>query len=86
MTPLSLETVRSIAQSTLNLPHRRLNDTTTLHEAGVDSLATLDLVFAIEGHFGVRIGPADIANLRSLTDLAACVDRLLAQEECCHGA
>jgi len=86
MTPLSLETVRSIALSTLNLRHRQLNETTTLQDAGVDSLATLDLVFAIEGHYGIKIGPADIANMRSLRDLAACVDRLLGQEELCHEA
>ncbi len=81
MTPLSLETVRSIALSTLDLPPRQLNETTTLQDAGVDSLAMLDLIFALEGHFGIKFGPMDIANLRSLTDLAACVDRLIAQEE-----
>jgi acyl carrier protein len=86
MTPLSLETVTSIALSTLNLPHRRLHETTTLHEAGIDSLATLDLVFAIEGHFGITIGPADLENMRSLSDLAACVDRLIGEEEYCHEA
>jgi acyl carrier protein len=86
MSPISLETVRSIALSTLNLPHRRLNETTTLREAGVDSLAVLDLVFAVEGHFGIKIGPADIANLSSLRDLAACVDRLIDQEEYCREA
>lgn len=86
MTPQSLETVRSLALSTLNLPHRRLNETTTLQEAGIDSLATLDLVFAVEGHYGIRIGPTDIANLRSLRDLAACVDRLIGEEEYCHEA
>jgi acyl carrier protein len=86
MTLQSLETVRSIALSTLNLPQRQLNETTTLREAGVDSLAILDLVFAIESHFGIRIGPADLANLRSLKDLAACVDRLIAHEDYCFGA
>jgi acyl carrier protein len=86
MTPLSLETVRSLASSTLKLPHRRLNETTPLHEAGIDSLATLDLVFAVEGHFGITIGPSDIANVHSLNDLAACVDRLIGQEDFCHEA
>jgi acyl carrier protein len=86
MTPQSLETVRSIALSTLDVPHRQLNETTTLRDVGVDSLATLDLVFAIESHFGIRIGPGDLANVRSLKDLAACVDRLIAQEEYCFGA
>lgn len=86
MTPLSLETVKSLALSTLNLPHRRLNERAPLQEAGIDSLATLDLVFAIEGHYGIRIAPADVADLRSLNDLAACVDRLLGDENYCHEA
>jgi acyl carrier protein len=84
--PFSLETIKSLALSTLNLRPRQLNDTTTLQEVGIDSLATLDLVFAVEGHFGVTIGPADMANLRCLRDLAACVDRLLGDEDYCHGA
>lgn len=86
MTPFSLETVRSIALSTLHLRPRQLNDNATLQETGIDSLATLDLVFAIEGHYGITIAPAEMANLRSLRDLAVCVDRLVGNEEICHGA
>jgi acyl carrier protein len=80
MTPQSMDTVRSIALSTLKLQKRRLHESTPWHEAGIDSLATLDLVYAVEGHFGITIAPADVAGMCSLRDLAACVDRLTAHE------
>jgi acyl carrier protein len=81
MTPHSLETVTSIARSTLNLPHRQLNERTPLQDAGIDSLLAVDLVFAIQDHYGIAISPADVAAVRSLTDLAMCVDRLVAEQE-----
>ena len=80
MNPQSMDTVRSIALSTLKLSRRRLHETTPWHEAGIDSLETLDLVFAVEGYYGITIAPADVAAMRSLRDLATCVDRLTAHE------
>jgi acyl carrier protein len=80
MTSPSLEIVRRIAVETLNVPDNRLRTSATLQEAGIDSLGATDLVFAIEGHFGITIAPNDLPKLQSLSDLAACVDRLTAHE------
>ena len=80
MHPPCLAIVRRIAVDTLDVPQSRLLSATTLEDAGIDSLAATDLVFAVEGHFGITISPGDLPCLRTLGDLAACVDRLIAAE------
>jgi len=85
MTPQTLQTVRQLAVETLNVPESTLARTTTLREAGIDSLAAIDLIFAVEGHYGISIAEAEVEQMRSLTDLAASVDRLTAHEARRHG-
>ena len=51
-----------------------LGPATTLTEFGLDSLTLVELIFAIEEHFGVEI--ADDANIESLKDLATLIDAL----------
>ena len=46
----------------------------TLTEFGLDSLTLVELIFAIEEHFGVEI--ADDADIGSLKDLARLIDAL----------
>jgi len=85
MTPYTLDTVRRLAVETLNVPDHRLTETRTLQEAGIDSLATIDLVFAVEAHFGITIAANDVGRLHSLADLATCVERLISHEACRYG-
>ncbi|MEJ1966617.1 MAG: acyl carrier protein [Gammaproteobacteria bacterium] len=80
MNAQSLDIVRRLAVDTLNLPDSVVATATTLQEAGIDSLSAIDLIFAIEAYFGITIAANDLANMRSLSDLAACVDRLTAHE------
>ena len=86
MTTHTLDTVRRLAVETLNVAEEPLLRATTLQEAGIDSLAAIDLVFTIEGHFGITIAAEELARVRSLRDLAACADRLISQETRCHEA
>ncbi len=86
MTPESLEAVRRLAVETLNVPAVALEGARTLRDAGVDSLAALDLVFAVEGYFGISLAAQDVATMQSLTDLATSVDRLISREAPRHGA
>jgi acyl carrier protein len=85
MTTQSLDTVRRLAAEALNLPHSAVIRAGSLEDAGIDSLATLDLVFAIEGHYGISIAPDEVEQMRSLSDLAASVDRLTTHEARRHG-
>jgi acyl carrier protein len=76
----TFETVRRLAVDTLEVPELVLLRASTLREAGVDSLATLDLVFAIEAHYGISIGADDLADVRSLRDFAAVAERLISRQ------
>jgi acyl carrier protein len=80
MTSQTLDIVRRLAADTLNLPDRVVATATTLQEAGIDSLSAIDLVFAVEAHFGITIAPDDLESMDTLADLAGCVDRLTAYE------
>jgi acyl carrier protein len=80
MPPQSLDTVRRLAVETLKLPAPLLDRANSLRDAGIDSLAALDLIFAVETHFGIVIGAQDVAGMRSLADLATSVDRLMLQQ------
>jgi len=51
-----------------------LKPATTLTEFGLDSLTLVELIFAIEEHFGIEI--ADDADIKSLEDLAMLIDKL----------
>ena len=76
----TLNIVRRLAGEVLNLPDSVVRTATTLEEAGIDSLSAIDLVFAIEAHFGITIAPNDMERMHSLADLAASIDRLTAYE------
>ncbi|MEJ0035545.1 MAG: acyl carrier protein [Gammaproteobacteria bacterium] len=76
----SLSTVQRLAAETLNRPLDAMAPAITFREAGIDSLSTIDLVFAVEGHFDITLPPDELQQLRSLSDLAASVDRLTTRE------
>jgi len=80
MTPQSLSTVQRLAAETLDLPLDTMVPTATFREAGIDSLSTIDLLFAVEGHFDITVPPQDLQHLHSLADLADSVDRLISRE------
>jgi acyl carrier protein len=82
----TLDTIRRLAADTLNVAEGPLLRATTLNEAGIDSLAAIDLVFAIEAHFGITIAAEDLGRVRSLRDLAVVADRLSTRDACHHDA
>jgi acyl carrier protein len=69
----TFDIIRRLAIDTLNVAEEPLLRATTLNEAGIDSLAAIDLVFAIEGHFGISLSASELARVRSLQNLAAIV-------------
>ncbi len=72
------EAVKQLAAERLNVPVSRLEAATTLREAGIDSLAAIDLVVTIEERLEIRFGEGDLEAMRSFDDVAATVERLLA--------
>lgn len=82
----TLDMIRRLAADTLNIAEEPLLRANTLREAGIDSLAAIDLVFALEAHYGVTIAAGELANVSSLRDLAAIVDRLTTRAAQRHGS
>ena len=72
--------IRRLAVDTLDVPEVILLRARTLREAGIDSLASLDLLSAIEAHFGIHIAAEELADLDSLRDFATLAERLIARE------
>ncbi|HZF17213.1 MAG TPA: acyl carrier protein [Steroidobacteraceae bacterium] len=72
------EILRQLAAERLDLPAARFEAAVSLREAGIDSLAAIDLIVAIEERLGIRFPERDLESLRSFDDLAAAVERLLA--------
>ena len=72
------EVVKQLAAERLNVPVAQLDAATTLREAGIDSLAAIDLVVTIEDRLAIRFGEGDLEAMRSFDDVAATVERLLA--------
>ena len=73
-------TIQRLAAERLDIPAETLLRARTFAEAGIDSLATLDLITALEGRFGIAIAPEDLDGVQSLSDLAAVVDRLVTRK------
>ena len=74
------DTVRQLAAERLDIPATRLEAATSLREAGIDSLAAIDLIVAIEERLAISFAERELESMRSFDDLAAAVERLLAQK------
>jgi acyl carrier protein len=74
------EIARRLAAERLSVPIARLEGATTLRAAGIDSLAVIDLIVALEERLGIRFAESDLQSVRSFDDLAAAIDRLLEQK------
>ncbi|MEO8938594.1 MAG: acyl carrier protein [Burkholderiaceae bacterium] len=46
-----------------------------LADYGMDSLTVVELMFVVEEHFGIDL-PSDVTAFKTLSDLAAVIDRL----------
>ena len=74
------DTVKQLAAERLDVPAERLQAASTLREAGIDSLAVIDLIVAIEERLGISFPERDLESMRSFDDLASAVERLLAEK------
>jgi acyl carrier protein len=76
----TLTTIQRLAAERLEISMETVLRARTFAEAGIDSLATLDLITSLEACFGITIAPEDLAEVRSLHDLATVVDRLVTRK------
>ena len=74
------ELVRVLASERLGLPAAQVETANTLREAGIDSLAAIELIVALEERLEISFPERDLHSLRSFDELAAAVERLVAQK------
>lgn len=72
--------LKTVILSVLKLDDWDLTDTTLAAEVpGWDSLSHINVVAAVEKHFGVRFKNAEVLRLKNIGDLQRLVDSKLAQ-------
>jgi acyl carrier protein len=75
----TLDTMQDLLVRDYGLPRERLVPEAPLDTLGMDSLGMLELMFKIEDNFKVRIPGDAPTNLRTVQDVVAYVDGLIAQ-------
>ncbi len=72
------ERVIRILTETQRLDPGRVTAESTFEELGLDSLDGINIVFALENEFGIDIPDDSLPVLRSVQDIAASIETLLA--------
>ncbi len=71
----TLETVRDILSKQLRIDKSEINEETSIREdLGVDSLDVVEMLMSIEEEFGVVVPDDEVANLKTIGDVAKYVD------------
>lgn len=73
----SLKELQDLIQEKYGLDPATLDPQASIRDKGLDSLALVELLFAVEDRFGITMPDAD-ANVDTLAQLAALVDKLVA--------
>jgi acyl carrier protein len=82
--PVAHELLR-LAQRFFKIDQAAIQPDTPLNAVG-DSLDMVDFLADVEAEFGIAISDADLADARSVGDLATVVERLCAEKQAKAGA
>ena len=66
---MEFEKVRDVIVETLGCAGEQVTEPATLDQLGADSLASVELVMALEESTGISIDDADAANLKTVGDI-----------------
>ena len=77
----TLDRIRALLVRDHDLPPERLGEDAALETLGVDSLGVMELLWNVEDDFDITL-PTDRVELRTLGEVAAYVDGLVAEQ---HG-
>ena len=75
----TLRALEQLLSDELSLDVVGLDPESTLDELGIDSLALIECMFKIEDRFDISVANGE-TNVRSLSDIAALVDRLVREK------
>ncbi|MSQ73292.1 MAG: acyl carrier protein [Betaproteobacteria bacterium] len=76
----TLAIIQKVMAEDLGIAIGDLDPARPLEELGVDSLATIELMFTLEDTFGVRMGDERVP-IRTVQDIADIVDRLIRERD-----
>jgi acyl carrier protein len=74
----SLKELQDLIHEKYGIEPASLDPNASMRERGIDSLALVEFVFAIEDKFGISV-PDNDPNIDTLAQLAALVDKVRAQ-------
>ena len=76
----SLEQIQQLVQEKFGVDPAALQPNMSMRESGLDSLALVEILFAVEDHFKIDIPDPGQGGIDSLEKLAEVVDQLLAKK------
>jgi len=76
----SLSELQELIHTKFGIDPASLDPHASMRERGVDSLALVEFVFAVEDKYGISV-PDENASLDTLAELAAVVDKLVAAKQ-----
>jgi len=76
------DAIAEIIAENFSVAKESLTPETTLEDLAIDSLAVIEVLFAVEDRFHIAIpaAPGNQGEFRTLGDLVAYVDRLIAEQ------
>lgn len=72
----ALQIIRDFLNDQYGIPPETITPETSLDKIGIDSLMFFDLVFEFEAKLGVQVTNEEIADLKTIGELMALVDKL----------
>ena len=75
----SLKELQDLIQEKYGIDPATLDPNASMREAGIDSLALVEYLFAVEDRFGISV-PEQESNIDTLAELARVVDELRAKQ------
>lgn len=75
----SLKELQQLIQEKYGIEPSALDPNASMREHGIDSLALVEFLFAVEDHYGFSV-PDEHANIDTLAQLAEVIDRLKAAQ------
>lgn len=75
----SLQELQELIHQKYGIEQSALDPHASMREKGIDSLALVEFLFAVEDHFHIDMPDAD-SNIDTLAELAVVVDKILASK------
>jgi acyl carrier protein len=76
----SLQVLQDLIQEKYGLDPTQLDPNASMLESGVDSLALVEFIWAVEERFGISV-PDNYDEIATLADLAKVVDKIVAAKQ-----